>query len=81
MSEQSNTIVSKKKFNAKLVKERNGTDDKLTKVWLNYCEEKCIQEIENCIEIIENLRVDYDKYHERAALKNAIRYLEMYLHS
>lgn len=52
--------------------------DEHTRRWLQWCEGRVDETINNCIEILEALRLSYDKYHERQALANAIRHLEMF---
>ena len=52
--------------------------DEHTKKWLQWCEGRVDHSINDCIEILEALRLSYDKYYERQALANAIRHLEMY---
>jgi len=54
------------------------THDRMTRDWLNYCDDINQKTIDDCIEIIEELREKYDKYYERAALDNAIRHLKLY---
>lgn len=53
-------------------------DDELSRRWLQWCEGRVDSTINDCIEILEELRLAYDKYYERQALANAIRLLEMY---
>lgn len=54
----------------------SGSDN--VREWLEWCEVRVENTIGDCIEILEKLRLDYDKYYERQALANAIRYLQMY---
>lgn len=56
------------------------TGDEHTRRWLQWAEGRVDDTIGDCIEILEALRLSYDKYYERQALANAIRHLEMYEH-
>jgi len=82
MTKQSNSILlgDRKRYRARRQAEYT-THDKLTREWLEYTEETNFRTIQDCIEILEKLREDYDKYYERAALQNAVRHLNLYLKS
>ena len=59
----------------------NNYTDTYSRDWVQYCELVASEAIKDCIDILEDLHDQYDKYHERVALKNAIRHLNIYKNS